>query len=205
MRHIAGIVSSTKRALALAAAAGALVMLGAACIIGGDDDGGGNGFPVIIETPPITDSPPPTQAPTPTPTPSPTPTLLPVCGTNPDPAPANLLQVTMPKPNEEVTVPFQVQGWGSTIGMDNSGVALAILDFRQQTLDVLNLPPQPRAHRLPPSGLDLTDDTRPFGADVIISGVVEPTRYCLWVYLETDEEGHAQDVVQVPITVVPGE
>lgn len=96
-----------------------------------------------------------------------------------------------------------MQGWGSTIGKDNAGVALAIVDFRSQTLQVLDLPPQPRAFRVPPGGLDITDDTRPFGADVVIGPVVEPTRYCLWVYLETDGEGHARKVVQVPITVVP--
>lgn len=188
----------------LAAAAGIAAMLGAACLGGGDDsNGGGDGPPVVIQTVPVTDSPPPTVPPTPSPTPSPTPTLLPVCGANPDPAPPSLLQITQPKPNEEVTVPFQVQGWGSTIGKDDAGVALAILDFRMQTLDVLDVPPQPRAFRLPPGGLDITDDTRPFGADVVISGVVEPTRYCLWVYLETDDEGRAKSVVQLPITVVP--
>lgn len=100
-------------------------------------------------------------------------------------------------------MPFEVKGWGSTIGKDNAGVALAILDARQQTLDVLDLPPQPRAFRLPPGGLEVTADTRPFGADVVVGPVVEPTRYCIWAYLETDDEGHPINVVQVPITVVP--
>lgn len=184
----------------VAFAAGGLI--GAACI-GGNDSNGGDDFTVIIQTPLQTEAPTATAEPTPSPTPRPTPSPAPVCGQNPDPAPPNLLQVVDPNPNEEVKEPFEVQGWGSTIGKDNAGVAVAIVDFRSQTLQVLDVPPQPRAFRVPPGGLDITDDTRPFGADVVIGPVVEATRYCLWVYLETDDEGHARSVVQVPITVVP--
>lgn len=177
--------------------------LASAACSGGSDSDDGDDFTVIVQTPPVTEAPTVTPSPTPTPTPSPTPTPVPVCGQNPDPAPPNLLQIVDPKPNAEVKEPIEVQGWGSTIGKDNAGVALAIVDFRSQTLQVLDLPPQPRAFRVPPAGLDITDDTRPFGADVVIGPVVEPTRYCLWAYLETDEDGHARRVVQVPITVVP--
>jgi hypothetical protein len=192
-----------RRSSSLIAVALAVVGLMSVGCFGGDDSGGGDDFTVIVQTPPVTEAPTVTPSPTPTPTPSPSPTPVPVCGQNPDPAPANLLQIVDPKPNTEVKEPIEVQGWGSTIGKDDAGVALAIVDFRSQTLQVLDLPPQPRAFRVAPPGLDITDDTRPFGADVVIGPVVEPTRYCLWAYLETDAEGHARKVVQVPITVVP--
>lgn len=186
------------------AALALLALLSTACLGGGDDGGsGGNGFPVIIETPQRTPTLAPTPSPSPSPSPSPTPTLFPVCGQNPDPAPASLLQVIEPAPNTEIKIPFAVRGWGSTIGKDNAGVAVAIVDARQQVLTVLDLPPQPRAFRVPPGGLEVTDDTRPFAADIVLNPVAEPTRFCVWVYPETDEEGVPKSVVQVPITVVP--
>lgn len=194
---------AVSRWLVMAAALALVSVASAGCLTGDDSNGGGDDFAVIIQTPPVTEAPSVTPVPTPTPTPRPTATPLPVCGPNPDPAPPSLLQVTLPKSESEVTEPFEVKGWGSTIGKDDAGVAIAIVDFRSQTLQVLDVPPQPRAFRVPPGGLDLTDDTRPFGADVVIGPVVEPTRYCLWVYLSTDQDGHAKSVVQVPITVVP--
>ena len=68
---------------------------------------------------------------------------------------------------------------------------------------VLDVPPQPRAYRVAPVGLRVSDDTRPFGADVVIANVQLPTRLCLWVYLETDAEGQPKQVVQIPVTIVP--
>ena len=188
-----------------AIAVAALLLLAIGCLGGGDEDsgGGGNGFSVTFETPvPKSETPTPVT-PSPSATPSPTPTPFPVCGSNPDPAPREVLQVQTPEAEAEVKVPFQVQGWGSTIGKDDVGVAVAIVNDKLQVLDVLDVPPQPRAYRLEPSGLDVNDDTRPFGADVVIANVVEPTRFCLWVYLETDAAGLPKQVVQVPITVLP--
>lgn len=186
----------------MAGALGVGLLFSAACVGFGEDEGD-DGLPVVVETARRTATPEPTAAPTPTPSPSPTATPMPVCMNNPDPAPGSLLQVIQPEPNSEVRVPFEVRGWGSTIGMNNAGVAVAIVDARQQTLQVLDVPPQPRAFRVPPNGIEITDNTRPFGADVVLERVVEPTRYCIWIYLETDEEGRPQSVVQVPITVVP--
>ena len=140
---------------------------------------------------------------TPEPTPAPTPTPLQVCAPNPDPAPSKILRVQEPHAEQQVKIPFQMRGWGSNIGQDNRGVALGIVDVRQTVVQVLNLPPQPNTYRLPPPDLERKHNTRPFAADVVISGIKEPTSYCLWVYLETTPEGRPRGVVQVPIVVVP--
>lgn len=138
-----------------------------------------------------------------TPTPAPTPTPLQVCAPNPDPAPPALLQIEEPKPEVQVRVPFHVRGWGSNIGFENRGVALAIVNGKQEVLQVLDLPPQPRTFRKAPDGLQITDNTRPFAADVVIQNIKEPTPFCIWVYLEADAAGKPKGVVQLPIIVVP--
>jgi hypothetical protein len=138
-----------------------------------------------------------------TPSPAPTPTPLKVCAPNPDPAPPNVLQIQEPQPEQQVKIPFHVRGWGSSIGRDNRGVALGVVDARQSVVQVLNLPPQPNTYRLPPSGLDRNEFTMPFAADIVIQGIKEPTPYCLWVYLETTPEGRPRGVVQIPVVVVP--
>lgn len=185
-------------------AVAAMLMLASGCLGDGDEGVGGGSFDVTFETPvPNNDTPTPLITPSPSASPSPSPTPFPVCGSNPDPAPHEVLQVQTPEAEAEVKVPFAVQGWGSTIGKDDVGVAVAIVNDKLQVLDVLDVPPQPRAYRLEPSGLDVNDDTRPFGADVVITNVVEPTRFCVWIYLETDADGLPKQVVQVPITVLP--
>lgn len=138
---------------------------------------------------------------TPAPTPSPTP--LQVCGPNPDVAGKNMLQVQEPIPNAQVRLPIHVRGWGSNIAQDNRGVVLSVVDQKQSAVQSNILPPQPRDFRVPPPDLDITDFTRPFAADVIVSNVNEPTPFCLWVYLSTDDAGHAKQVVQVPVIVLP--
>jgi hypothetical protein len=138
-----------------------------------------------------------------TPTPAPTPTPLQVCAPNPDPAPLKALQVLEPHAEQQVKIPFHVRGWGSNIGKDNRGVALGIVDAGQKVMQVLNLPPQPNDYRLPPGDLERTENTRPFAADVVISGIKEPTPFCLWVYQETTPEGRPRGVAQIPIIVVP--
>ena len=194
------------RTVASAGALAVLVVLVTGCLGGGDDSGSGNGngFSVTFETPKSNnETATPQVTASPTSTPSPTPTPFPVCGSNPDPAPRGVLQVQQPEAEAEVKIPFEVRGWGSKIGKDDVGLAVAIVNGRLQVLDVLDVPPQPRAYRLEPAGLDVNDDTRPFGADVVIANVQERTRFCLWVYLETDAEGLPKQVVQIPITVVP--
>jgi hypothetical protein len=140
-----------------------------------------------------------------TPEPSPTATATPiqVCAPNPDPAPVNVLQVQEPLAGQQVTIPVFVRGWGSTIGLADKGVVLSVVDQKQSVVQTINLPLQPRDYRVPPPGLDITDNTRPFAADIVIPDVTEPTPYCLWVYLNTDDTGHAKQVVQVPVVIVP--
>src|ERR1700674_1820905 len=129
---------------------------------------------------------------TPVPSPTATPTPLQVCAPNPDPAPVNVLQIQGPLVGQQVTIPVFVRGWGSTIGLANKGVVLSVVDERQSVVQTINLPPQPRDYRVPPPGLDITDNTRPFAADIVIADVTKPTPYCLWVYLNTDDQGHAR-------------
>jgi hypothetical protein len=140
---------------------------------------------------------------TPEPTPSTTATPLEVCASNPDPAPPKVLQIQEPHPQQQVQIPFHIRGWGSNIGANNRGVALGIVDNKQSVVQVLNLPPQPNTYRLPPPDLERTENSRPFAADIVITGVKEPTPYFLWIYLETTPEGRPRGVVQVPVVVVP--
>jgi hypothetical protein len=140
---------------------------------------------------------------TPEPTPAPTATPLQVCAPNPDPAQPKILQVLEPHAEQQLKIPFHLRGWGSNIGKDNRGVAIGIVDAKQTVVQVLNLPPQPADYRLPPADLERNENTRPFAADVVISGIKEPTPYCLWIYQETTPEGRPKGVIQVPIVVMP--
>lgn len=136
-------------------------------------------------------------------TPAPTPTPLKVCAPNPDPASPAQLQVISPVSEERVKVPFHVRGWGSNIGFENHGVALAVVNGKQEVTQVFRLPPQPREYRIAPPGMTVTEFTQPFAADVVINGLKEPTAFCLWVYVETDPSGKPKGVIQIPIVAVP--
>jgi hypothetical protein len=133
----------------------------------------------------------------------PTPTPLKVCAPNPDPANPALLQVLSPGPEERLKIPFHIRGWGSNIGLDGRGVALAVVNGKQEVTQVIKLPPQPREYRIAPPGMTVTEYTQPFAADLIINGLTEPTAYCLWIYLETDAGGRPRGVVQIPIIATP--
>ncbi|HEU4760383.1 MAG TPA: hypothetical protein VFT91_10445 [Dehalococcoidia bacterium] len=176
-----------------------LALLAAAC-----QTGSGNGTPsgivVSITTP--TPQPSPQIIITPTPSPTPTPQPLQVCLPNPDPAPPGLLQVLEPKPEQKVAIPFHIRGWGSTIGFQNAGVAIAVVNDKQEVVQVLSVPPQPRDFRVLPPGMENTDYTRPFGADIVVTDIAGPTAFCIWVYLET-ADGTPKSVVQVPVLVAP--
>lgn len=194
----------------VALAAGMLVVgaaaMGLACNSDGETstgDGGAQGDGIVIVLPSPTVQPTPLPRKTATPTPTPTPTPLAVCGPNPDPVSPKLLQVEEPKPEARVKLPVHVRGWGSTIGRDERGVALAVVDSKQTVLQVLDLPPQPRTYRVVPAGIEVTDFTRPFAADLVLSDITEPTPLCLWIYLETTSEGIPRGVLQVPIVVLP--
>ncbi len=65
------------------------------------------------------------------------------------------------------------------------------------------VPAQPRAFRALPSGLENTDFASPFAVDIQITDLAGPTLFCLWVFLETDEEDIPKSVVQVPVLVAP--
>jgi hypothetical protein len=182
----------------------ALSILAVAC--GGDESEGSEGpessggpVQVIVNTPGGA-----TQRVRRTPTPSPVPTASPlvVCAPNPDPASPKALQVQEPIPNQQVRVPVHVRGWGSTVG--EKGVALSVVDQKQSVVQTNNLPALPREFRAAPRGLDLTDHTRPFAADVVVN-VTEPTPYCLWVYQETTSTGRARGVIQIPVIILPPE
>lgn len=137
-----------------------------------------------------------------TPSPTATATPLEVCAPNPDPAPPNLLQILEPLPGAEVKIPVHVRGWSSTIG-EKGTVSLGVVDEKQNPVQVINLPAEPRDYRVAPPGMDVTDATYPFAADVVLNDVTQPTPYCLWVYLGTDDQGHARQVVQVPVVFLP--
>jgi hypothetical protein len=111
--------------------------------------------------------------------------------------------VQEPGAEQRVKVPFHVRGWGSNIGFEQRGVALAIVNAKQEVTQVLDLPPQPREYRIAPGGIQITEFTQPFAADVVINGVTEPTAYCLWIYLEATASGQPKGVVQIPIIVTP--
>ncbi len=170
---------------------------------GGDEATPSGDDSVVITTPSVQSTRITRRTPTPTPSAAATKTPLTVCGSNPDPALPSLLQIQEPVPEQEVKVPFHVRGWGSTVGAQNAGVALAIVNAKQEIVQVLNLPPQPNVYRLPPPGLDVTPDTRPFAADIVIPNIRESTPYCIWVYQETTADGRPKGVVQVPVAVVP--
>ena len=173
--------------------------VGIACVGGGDTEG-----TIVIS--PTTPTPTVVPTPTPTPTPAPTPTPTPspnVCGVNPDPAPPSVLQVLEPEPGERVPVPFHVRGWGSTAGFQQLGVVVAVINDRQDVVEYLVVPPQPRDFRILPPGMENTEFSRPFAVDILLTDLAGPTAFCLWAFVETDEDGNPRGVVQVPVVVAP--
>ncbi len=178
-----------------------LALVAAACQTSSGDNGTPSGIVVTFTTP--TPQPSAQIVTSPTPSPTPTPQPLQVCLPNPDPAPPGLLQVLEPKPEQKVAIPFHVSGWGSTIGFQNAGVAIAVVNDKQEAVQVLSVPPQPRDYRVLPRDMENTAYTRPFGADIVVTDIAGPTAFCIWVYLETAEDGSPKSVVQVPVLVAP--
>jgi hypothetical protein len=183
----------------IALAALAAVWLGLACR---QDEGTEGTIEITLRSPTATPEPTATATPTPEPTPTPRP-VQDVCGVNPDPAAAAVLQVQEPQPGEKVKNPFHVRGWGSEIGFQDSGVVVALVTASGDPLPPKTVPPESRAGRIAPGGLKITDYTAPFATDVLVSGLSAATPYCLWVFLSTTEEGIPRQVVQVPVTVTP--
>lgn len=190
--------------LAIAVAVLGLGLLAIACG-GGDDEASGNNETPDVSGAVVVNTTTPTPRPrrTPTPSPSPSPTPLVVCAPNPDPADPKVLQVQEPLPNSSVQLPVHVRGWGSNILANNAGVYLGVVNQKQDVVQVNRLPPLSRDYRVAPPGLEVTENTRPFASDIVLSNVTEPTPYCLWIYLSTNENGRAQQVVQVPVVILP--
>lgn len=190
-----------KTILALAGVIVGATLMVAAC--GGDDSEPEVSNPVDVVVVTSSGSPTPRVRRTPTPSPAPTETPVQACSSNPDPAPLSALQVEEPKPNAQVKVPVHVRGWGANIGEDERGLSVSVVDQKQNVLQVNNLPPLSREYRVPPAGMQVTDFTRPFAADIVLENVSAPTPFCLWIYLGTTESGRATGVVQVPVIVLP--
>ena len=190
------------RTVPFLAAVGTLILLSLAC--GGDGNESGpnaTGVTVVISSPDTTATPPPSRTASPTPTPSPTP--LAICSPNPDPAAPAVLQVEAPQAEVKTTIPVRVRGWSSNIGEEDKVVFVAVVDQKQIVLQTNKVPPQPREFRVPPSGLEITEFTRPFAIDILLDDIVRETPYCIWVYQDVDEAGKARGVVQIPIIVEP--
>lgn len=193
---------SVPRTVAFPAAIGALALLSLACGGNGDASGpNGTGVAVVVASSGPTATQPPSRTASPTPTPTPTP--LAVCSPNPDPAAPTVLQIEAPEAGTRTTIPVRVRGWSSNIGEENKVVFVAVVDQKQDVLQTNEVPPQPREFRVPPSGLEITDFTRPFAIDILLDDVVRETPYCIWVYQDVDAEGKARGVVQIPIIVEP--
>jgi len=137
-----------------------------------------------------------------TPSPTATATPLQVCAPNPDPAPATVLQLLEPAAGAQIQVPVHVRGWVSNLDPGKT-ISLAVVDEKQNVVQVNNLPPEPRDYRVAPPGLAVTDNTYPFAADIVLNNVTAPTPYCLWAYLSVDDQGHAKQVVQLPVMFLP--
>ena len=90
----------------------------------------------------------------------------------------------------------------SLLQQSNAGVAIAVVNERQEVVQVLNVPAQPRDYRVLPPGMENTAYTRPFAADIVLTDLAGPTPFCVWVYLTADESG-PKSVVQVPVFVAP--
>ncbi len=186
------------------AVVGTLVLLSLACGgDGGETGSNATGVAVVVSSPGATATPPPSRTPSPTPSPSPTP--LEICSPNPDPATLAVLQVETPEVDAKTTIPVRVRGWSSNLGEEDKVVFVAVVDQKQDVLQTNEVPPQPREFRVPPSGLEITEFTRPFAIDILLDegDIVREIPLCIWVYQDVDAEGQARGVVQVPIVVEP--
>jgi len=186
------------------AVVGTLVLLSLACGGNGDQTGSNaTGVAVVISSPGATATPPPSRTPPPTPTPSPTP--LEICSPNPDPASPAVLQIEAPEAGAKSTLPVRVRGWSSNLGEEDKVVFVAVVDQKQDVLQIEQVPPQPKELRLIPAGLEITDFTRPFAIDILLDedDIVREIPLCIWVYQDVDAEGQARGVVQIPIVVEP--
>lgn len=167
-----------------------------ACQMGED-----NGGEILIAI--LSPTPTPTAKPLPVPTPTPTPTPVPdVCGFNPDPAQASVMQVQEPRPRAALRSPAHVRGWGADIGREERGVVVALVNAEGGIIVVEDGPPLPRQGRIPPSGLKVGEFAAPFAVDLRFS-VGRPQAVCLWVFEQKEGDPSPIHVVQVPVLLLP--
>ena len=115
----------------------------------------------------------------------------------------------------EVGSPVHVRGWSSEIARDDRGVTIAlialvddqmefvpIVDAEGQEVQVVDAPPLPPEGLIPPSGLQVTEFTAPFAVDIGFQ-VEEPQPVCLWVFIQLEGSSDAQEIVQVPLRLLP--
>jgi len=158
----------------------ALTLAFVALLIACENGDGGGVAPTMDVTPAVTVSPQPEGE---------TPTVMPeVCQPNPDPAAADVVQVDAPSADESVTSPVTVSGriaafeaqFNITI-FDASGDLIVDIPARSEEGQVLSS----------------------FSEDVAFS-VTEDTPACIWVYDLSPRDGSPIDVVQIPVTLLPG-
>ncbi len=203
----------------------ALGLLSWACAGEAQEESLPNGITIAVTTPSPTPIPTPMATPLATSTPmlSPTPTPTPlanVCLFNPDPATPEELQILAPSLAEGQQVlgvrsPIRVVGWSSDIQREDIGVTIALVvltDDQMEPLPIFDTEGQPMltvdANALPaegqapPPGLKATEFTAPFAEDIGFQ-VKEPKAACLWVFVQPVGSAEAQDVVQVPLQLLP--
>jgi hypothetical protein len=189
-------------ALAVTALVGPLLFL--ACQ--GDETAGpeptGTGLRIVTSTPAPTAAPTlPPQLPATTGTPIATPVPN-VCPENPNPAEPNVMVVEEPKPNDHLTSPTHVRGWGVGIGFESQGVHVAIYDSTGEPLKELMGPPLPKEGRIPPPGMEMSEFTAPFAVDIAFStNASQPG--CVSVFEISSADGRPVNVVQLPVLLEP--
>lgn len=170
-----------------------LIAIAAFTFACGDDDGG-SATPAPTATPAASASPgesaspsaeptdagPTTAAPTPTP-------LVGACGTNPDPATPDIVEVSEPDPGDEVTSPITILG--SIVAFEAQfNIALKDADGNDITAT---------------TGLSAEGQTfAPFQEQIEFT-VDRETPACLWVYDISENDGSPINVLQIPLSLQP--
>ena len=158
------------------------------------------GLRIVTTTPAPTAE--PTEAPvvvTATPEPTPVPN---VCPENASPAEPNVMVVQQPRPDDRLTSPAHVRGWGAGIGFENEGVHVAVYDSTGEPLKEMKGPPLPKEGRTPPPGMEVGEFTAPFAVDIVFK-VDNSQPGCVRVYEISPRDGHVANIVQVPVLLQP--
>lgn len=165
----------------LIATAVGLAALSFAC---GDDDDEATATPTGAVSPTATISSPTATA---SGTPTATATEADVCGENPDPATDEEVQVDSPEPGDEITSPLQATG---LIAVFEAQFNIALKDADGN--DIAS------SSAMSSEGQTLA----PFSVSLPFT-VSERTPACFWVYDLSAMDGSVQDVVQVPVVLLP--